>query len=238
MSQLMCQHLHVTDCLVEAGKYKRCAVPWQLRHIACGSLSSLVFQVHQLMPYHEVNKFPCLRAHFMVHFCRLAYHEIIIACRNGIAIRKNTFLVINGKIIHTKTLCLCLIQFLADWHNHCAHLFAERLDFLLAVIRAPLLHVAYRYIIFVPEIASHLVSDANQLIPDFLQARLMLVIKFRIGACRRFAHLSVLMLKVLLHAVQVQCFPIKSNLRSRHNFLVLIRKLCLLLHQRNIFLTE
>ena len=109
MSQFMRQDLHISDRLVEAGKYKRRLPCRKDRAVTGGCLVRFVLQVHHLMTDHEVDKLCGLRTHFVIHSLRGADHEIIISCRYGIAIREDHILIKRIYFFNAQSLCLCLV---------------------------------------------------------------------------------------------------------------------------------
>ena len=113
------------------------------------------------MLYHKVDELSCLRAHLVIHFRGFPHHKIIIAGRHCIAVRKDPFFIVKGQLLHAETLCLSLVKPFTDRHDHSADLFSERFHLFLSVIGASLLHIAHRNIIFIAQVAPHLISYAE-----------------------------------------------------------------------------
>ncbi len=174
----------------------------------------------------------------MIHLLRGPDHEFVVARRLGVAVREDHFFVVPHDMVDAKALGLGVIELPAQGHKEGAHLLAEGSDLFFAVIRAPLLQIAHGDIVLIAEIFAHLIADADQFIPDLLQARLVILIKFRIRLDGGSAHGPVGMLKVFLHAVEVQRLAVEGDLRRGHDLLILIGQAALLLAQRDIFFTE
>ena len=230
----MRQHLHIKDRVVEAGEYKRRFQARQTRHVARGGLARLVLQIHQLMVDHEVDKFAGFRADLVVHLLRGLDHERVVTRRLSVAIRKYHLFVVPHDVINAKALGLRVIELLAQRNKNGAYLLAERRDLFFAVIRASLLQITDRNVIFVAKIFAHLVADTNQLIPNLFQTRLIVLIKFGVCLDGSGAHRAVRVFKVFLHAVKVQLLAVKRNLCRGHDFLIFIGQAALLLAQRNV----
>ena len=238
MSQLVCQHLHVKDCLIKIGEHKRCPIIREKCHISRSSFSRLILQIHQFVLNHKINELSSLRADLMVHLPCLFHHKIIISRRNGISIRKYTLLIIKHQCIHTNPLRLRRIELFTQRYEFRTHLLAERCHLFFPIIRASLLHVPHRNKVGIAEVLPHLIADGNEFLPDLLQPLLIAVVKIRICPHSRTPYFSVLMFKILLYPIEIKRLPFKFDRRRCHDLLIFVCQLRLLLHQRNICLTE
>ena len=224
--------------MIEAGKDERRLQALKIGHIAGGCLAGLVLQIHQLMFDHEVDELPGFGADLMIHLLRRPDHKGIVSGRLGIAVRENHLFVTEADGVKSETLCLRLVELPAQRHQHRAYLLAESGNLFFTVVRASLLQIADRDVILIAEILTNLIADPDQLVPNFLQARLIVLIELGIRPDRRAAHLAVGILKILLHAVEVQDLAVKGNLRRGHDFLVFVGQAALALAQGDILLAE
>ena len=113
----------------------------------------------------------------MIHLLRGFYHESIVARRLGIAVGEYHLFVVAHYMVNAEAFCLHVIELTAQRHKKFAHLLAERGDFLFAVVRASLLEIADGNVILVAEVSAHLIAYADKLAPDFLQTRLVALVK-------------------------------------------------------------
>ena len=238
VAQLVGQHLHVEDRVVEAGEHEGRLQAGQAGHVARGRLARLVLQVHQLMVDHEVDKFAGLRTDLVVHLLRGPDHEGVIARRLGVAIREHHLLVVPHDMVDAKASGLRVIELLTQRHQNGAHLLAEGGHLLFAVVRAALLQIAHGDVVLIAQVFAHLVADADQLAPDLLQTRLVFLVEPGICLDGGGAHGAVGMLKVLLHAVEVQGLAVEGDLGRGHDLLILVGQAALLLAQGDVLLTE
>ena len=236
--QLVGHDLHIKDGMVEAGEHKGRLEAGQAGHVAGGGLARLILQVHHLVLNHKVDEFAGLRADLVVHFLRSLYHEGVIARRFGVAVREYHLFIIPHDMIDAETLSLCSIELLAQRHKEGAHLLPEGGDFFFTVVGAALLQITDRNVILITEISAHFVADTDQLVPDLLQTRLILLIEFGVGTDSGGTHRTVMVLKILLHAVKVQGLAVEGDLGCGHDLLVFVGQTTFLLAQRNIGLAE
>ena len=211
VAKLVGQHLHIKDRVVEAGEDKGSLQAGQARHVTGGCLARLVLQIHQLVVDHEINELAGLRADLVIHFLRSLDHESVIARGLGVSVREDHFLVVPHNMVDAEALGLRVIELLAQRDKEHAHLLAEGRDLLFAVVRAALLEIADGDVVLIAEVLAHLVTDADQLVPD---------------------------LKILLHAVEVQGLAVEGDLRRGHDLLILVGQAALLLAQRDVGLAE
>ena len=183
---------------------------------------------------HEVDEFAGFRADLVIHLLRGLDHERVVARRLGVAVREYHLFVVPHDVINAEALGLRVIELLAQRNKNGAYLLAERRDLFFAVIRASLLQITDRNVIFVAKIFAHLVADTNQLIPNLFQTRLIVLIKFGVCLDGSGAYRAVRVFKVFLHAVKVQILAVKRNLCRGHDFLIFIGQAALLLAQRNV----
>ena len=238
VAKLVGQHLHIKDRVVEAGEDKGGLQAGQARHVTGGCLARLVLQIHQLMVDHEIDELAGLRADLVVHLLGSLHHEGIVARGLGVSVREDHFLIVPHDVVDAEALCLRVIELLAQRHEEGAHLLAEGCDLLFAVVRAALLEIADGDVVLIAEVLAHLVADADQLVPDLLQTRLVVLVEFGVGPDGSGAHGAVGVLKILLHAVEVQRLAVEGNFRSRHNLLIFVGQAALLLAQRDVGLAE
>ena len=224
VAKLVGQHLHIKDRVVEAGEDKGGLQAGQARHVTGGCLARLVLQIHQLMVDHEIDELAGLRADLVVHLLGSLHHEGIVTRGLGIAVREHHLLIVPHDVVDAEALCLRVIELLAQRHEEGAHLLAERCDLLFAVIRAALLEIADGDVVLIAEVLAHLVADADQLVPDLLQTRLVVLVEFGVGPDGSGAHGTVGVLEILLHAVEVQGLAVEGNFRSRHNLLIFVAR--------------
>ena len=170
----------------------------------------------------------------MVHFLGGFDHEGVVARRLGVAVREDHLLVVPHDMVDAETLCLRVIELLAQRHEERAHLLPEGRDFLFAVVRASLLQIAHGNVVFIAQIFAHLVADADEFAPDLLQTRLVVLVELGVRLDGGGTHPAVGMLEVFLHAVKVQILAVKRNLCRGHDFLIFIGQAALLLAQRNV----
>ncbi len=123
---------------------------------------------------------------------------------------------------------------MAQGHQDSAHLLPEGCNLLLTIVRASLLQIAHGNVVFVAEVLAHLIADADQFVPDFLQTRLVVLIKPGVCLDSGGTHGAVGMLKVFLHAVEIQCLAVEGNFSSRHDLLIFVGQAALLLTQGNV----
>ena len=187
---------------------------------------------------HEVDEFAGLGAQLVVHFLRRLYHEGVIARRLGVAVREYHLFIIPHDVIDAETLCLCIVELLAQRHQEGAHLLPEGGDLLFAVVGAALLQVADRDVILIAEISAHLVADVDQLVPDLLETRLVLLVEFGVGTDGGGTHRTVGMLEILLHTVKVQGLAVEGDLGGGHDLLIFVGQAAFLLAQRDVGLAE
>ena len=236
MAQLVREHLHIKDRVVEAGEHEGRLQTRQARHVARGGLAGLVLQIHQLVVDHEVDEFAGLRADLVIHLLRGLDHEGIVARGLGIAVREDHLFIVAHDVVDAEAPGLRVIELLAQRHEDGAHLLAEGRDLLLAVVRAPLFEIADGDIVLVAEILAHLVADPDQLVPDLLQPRLVALVEVGVRLDGGGAHRAVGMLKVFLQAVEVQRLAVEGNLGRGHDLLILVGQTALLLAKRDVFL--
>ncbi|CDC60767.1 unknown [Clostridium sp. CAG:448] len=220
--------------MVEAGEHEGRLQAGQARHVARGGLAGLVLQIHQLVVDHEVDEFAGLWADLVIHLLRGLDHERVVARRLGIAVGEYHLFVIPHDMIDPQALCLRVIKLGAQRHQKFAHLLAEGRNLLFTVIGAPLLQIAHGDVVFVAEILAHLIADADQLIPDLLQTRLVVLVEFCVCLYRGGAYRAVGMLEILLQAVEIERLAVKGNLGSRHDLLILVGQAAFLLAQGNV----
>ena len=187
---------------------------------------------------HEIDELARLRADLVVHLLGSLHHEGIVTRGLGVSVREDHFLVVPHNMVDAETLGLRVIELLAQRHEEGAHLLAEGCDLLFAVVRAALLEIADGDVVLIAEVFAHLVADADQLVPDLLQTRLVVLVEFGVGPDGSGAHGTVGVLEILLHAVEVQRLAVEGNFRSRHNLLIFVGQAALLLAQGDVRLAE
>ena len=187
---------------------------------------------------HEVDEFAGFRADLVVHLLGGPDHKGVVARRLGVAVREDHLLVVPHDMVDAETLCLRVIELLAQRHEECAHLLPEGRDFLFAVVRASLLQIAHGNVVFIAQIFAHLVADVDEFAPDLLQTRLVVLVELGVRLDGGGTHRAVGMLEVFLDAVKIQGLAVKGNLGGGHDLLVLVGQAAFLLTQRDVGFTE
>ena len=187
---------------------------------------------------HEIDELRSFRAQFVIHLLSFRYHEIIVSDGMSVSVGEYFLFVDRIDLIITQTLSLSFVQFLTERHQNGPHLLSERSHFFLSVIGPSLVHISYGNIVLVAQVPSHLVSDLDEFIPDLFKSLFVTVIEIRVSLESGPSHLSVIVLKEFLEAVEVSLLSHEFHLALSHDGLILICELCLLLHQRDIGFAE